>query len=90
MIQFDEEEKIKKCLACKKIECDDCLSRLKTKNGRKPEKMHIWKGKKYTENQLCKISGRCKSGLRRRIKVGGVDFAMSEFRKVEEYKKRTR
>lgn len=83
----DTHSQIESCLKCKKKECDNCIELQPKKKGTKPEIMYDWNGRKYSVNQLCEISGRSKSGLLYRIQIGGVDFAMSTFRKVEYYQK---
>lgn len=83
----DTHNQIESCLNCKKKECDNCIELRPKKKGTKPEIMYEWNGQMYSTNQLCAISGRSKSGLLHRIRIGGVDFAMSLFRKVEDYQK---
>lgn len=74
------------CLNCKKPECDDCISNQPAEGKALLE--YRWHEKMYSVRQLAKISGRDVDTIRYRLKVGGVDFAMSACRSLKEWKKR--
>lgn len=82
-----EMEQIHDCLECKKLECTNCKAKAHKVGGTKPSKMYKYHGKLYSIRQLSSLSGKSISGLLHRIRLGGVEFAMSDYRKPEEYLK---
>lgn len=86
-VQMTESEKIEHCLQCQKSDCDNCFADLTDGKSKKTERLYEWRGQLYSLQKLLEISGRSKSDLIYRIKTGGVDFAMSASRNLEEWKK---
>lgn len=84
----DRQEQINSCLRCDRPECINCIDLLPKGKGTKPSILYEWKGDMYSIKQLSEISGRSSSGLLHRIRIGGVDFAMSAFRTKAEYQKK--
>ncbi len=81
----NRQEQIYSCLHCNRPECINCIESLPKGKGTKPSILYEWKENMYSLKQLSEISGRSSSGLLHRIRIGGVDFAMSAFRTKGEY-----
>lgn len=81
---MSEEEKIRMCLNCSKSYCDNCLGSVQD-GVKKTRKMYEWNGKEYNVKELAEIKGFGYHKMRYRIKKGGVDFAMSDFKTKSEY-----
>ena len=85
MQDVTEKEQISDCLKCKKPECTNCKGKGHRDGSKKPSRMYEWKGKMYSIRQLSELTGKSLTALRRRIPLGGVEFAVSDYRKIEDY-----
>lgn len=90
MDHWPEKEQISDCLQCKKPECTNCKEKLHRDGGKKPSRMYEWNGKLYSVRQLSEATGKSITALRRRIQAGGVEFAVSDCRKIEDYQEEKR
>lgn len=86
-ISYDT-ERISDCLNCTKPECTNCKAKSMEVGGKKPSKMYKWGGGFYSLRELSELRGMSISGLRHRIRMGGVEFAMSDYRKKEQFDKK--
>lgn len=80
---MSESEEITMCLNCTKDYCDDCLS--DTYSGSNRRVTYEWQGRRYNVKELAEIKGFKYEKMRYRIKTGGLEFAMSDYRTKKGY-----
>lgn len=81
---MSEAEEIKKCLNCKKPECTNCVSCVKT-NGR--GQRFLYEGEMRTVAEIADMIGFTRAALYDRIRLGGFDFAVSGVRRYKTWLK---
>lgn len=80
-----EKEEIYNCLKCQKEYCDNCMEN----DGREKKRFNRifkWEGKDCTIAELAQIRKVDKSTMWRRIKTGGLEYAMSDVINIKRWK----
>lgn len=81
----DSKEQIKRCLTCRKKTCNNCVDTRYIGVG--INDVYLWDGEERKARDLAEERGLSFSAFRTRIAKGGLDFAMSQHKKIRDWEK---
>lgn len=75
----DTKEQINRCLNCPFGRCMNCVGT--------DREIHEFNGEIYTIAQMAAMAGKPQKTIRRRIRIGGVGYALSNYNSLREYER---